>query len=72
MEKAIEPVQKITVNLPTSMIEDMMEISGKGLTESLREAIKTYRNVKAHEALRAMRGKIDFGLTYKQIKEERE
>jgi hypothetical protein len=59
-------LRKITVNLPADLIDGVMEDSGKGLTESIREALEAQRNAIAWQRLRALRGKIEFGMTWQE------
>lgn len=72
MKTPAEPTRKITVNLPVSLLDSLVESENRSLTEILREALKDYRHRRACEALIAMRGKVDFDLTYEEIKRDRE
>ncbi len=72
MKKTMEETQKITAILPVPLLEGALRASGKGLTDTLKEALTQYRQRKACEALMALRGKVKFDLTYEQIKEDRE
>ncbi|MGZ8362328.1 MAG: hypothetical protein ACXW3D_00580 [Caulobacteraceae bacterium] len=35
-------LRKITVRLPADLIDDCMRLSGKGLTETVRDALEAY------------------------------
>ena len=61
-------LRKVTVNLPAELIDGVMEDSGKGLTETIREALEAKRNTAAWHRLRKLRGKIDFGMTWQEAR----
>ena len=72
MKKPVEEIRKITVNMPASLIDPLLESTGKGPTELLIELLKKEKQRRAWQALSDLRGKIQFDLTYEQIKEDRE
>ena len=59
-------LRKITVNLPAELIDGVMEDSGKGLTETIREALEAKRAAAAYERMLALRGKIEFGMSWQE------
>lgn len=65
-----EKTRKITVNLPLSLIDGLAE--EKSLTETIREALELYRRRLIFAKLEKRRGKIDFGATWQELKEDRE
>ena len=67
-----EPIRKITVNLPAKLLEGEMRHTGLGITELLRKALEDQRHRRACQSIAALRGKLDLGMTYAQIKAERE
>ncbi|NBX03857.1 MAG: hypothetical protein EBR02_07365 [Alphaproteobacteria bacterium] len=67
-----EEIRKITVNLPVSLIDPLLKSGDLSLTETIKQALKEYRNRQAWKALSELRGKVKFDLTYEQIKEDRE
>ncbi len=64
--------QKITAHLPKDLLESAQKASGKGITETLRAALQSYTRAQAYEGLLALRGKVDLGLTAKDLKELRQ
>ena len=60
-------LRKITVNLPADLLDGAMAQSGKGLTETIRDALEFKRSAAAWERMRQMRGKVDFGATWQQL-----
>jgi hypothetical protein len=64
-----ELTKKITVVLPADLVERATETLGKGnLTAALREALTEALRKESYKQLLAMRGKVDFGLTWQEIK----
>jgi hypothetical protein len=67
-------MRKITVSLPASLVEASLHTSGKGLTETIREALAAQNHAWACRQLLAMRGKIDLRADYAELtgKDDRE
>jgi hypothetical protein len=60
-------MRKITVNLPAKLLDSATDLSGKGVTEALREALAEYQSRLAWDRLASRVGKIDFGATYEEL-----
>lgn len=54
--------KKITLNLPSDLIQDAQKITGVGITETIREALIELKKKKAREEILKLRGKIAFEL----------
>jgi len=54
--------KKITLNLPSDLIQDAQKITGVGITETIREALIELKKKKAREEILKLRGKISFEL----------
>lgn len=67
-----DKLKKVTINLPASLIDKTLSHNDKNLTEAIREALKAYNHARACNALKRLRGKVKFSLSYDQIKEDRE
>jgi hypothetical protein len=52
--------QKVTAHLPKALLEDALKITGKGITETLREGLEHMARENACKELRALRGKVKF------------
>ncbi len=52
-------VRRITANLPSELLEEAMETSGKGITETLVEGLRLVRASAAYEKAMALKGKLD-------------
>ena len=70
--KKSDETRKITINLPASLIDKTMAYNDKSMSETIREALREYNHRRACKTLMALRGKIQFDLTYEEIKEDRE
>lgn len=54
--------RKITVNLPETELESAMEITGKGITETLLQGLREIARSRDRSALRKLRGKVAIDL----------
>ena len=61
-------MRKITANLPASLVDSAMEISGTGLTETLREALRDYNHHAASQRMLGMRGKLKFEMHWRELR----
>jgi hypothetical protein len=59
-------LRKITLNLPAELIDGVMADSGKGLTETIREALEAKRAAAAYDRMMALRGKVEFGISWQE------
>lgn len=69
-------MRKITAFIPADLLESGMEITGQGISETLREALRRMRHAWACEELLKMRGTIDLeaesGFTLEELREDKE
>jgi hypothetical protein len=61
-------MRKITANLPANLVDSAMEISGTGLTETLREALRDYNHHAASQRMLGMRGKLKFEMDWRELR----
>jgi len=54
--------RKITVKLPEDELESAMQITGKGITETLLQGLREIERRRDRSALRRLRGKVAFEL----------
>jgi hypothetical protein len=54
--------KKITANLPADVLDRAQKITGKGITETLVEALRALDRQSKRSAMRSLRGKISFDL----------
>jgi hypothetical protein len=68
MKQPSEETRKITINLPPSLLDPLMLDLGLGQTETIKEALQELRRKRAYEKLLAMQGKVDFGMTWQELR----
>lgn len=61
-------LRKITVNLPSSLIDRVTAQSGKGVTEAIREALEAELKRQAIDAFIALRGKVTYDQTWQELR----
>lgn len=64
-------MRKITVSLPAALVEASLHVSGKGLTETISDALTQARQRWAAQALLQMRGKLDLEIDLATLREDR-
>lgn len=64
--------QKVTAHLPVKLLHEAQEVTGKGLTETLKIALEQLSRAHAYESLRNMRGKIDFTIEVNELRKDRD
>lgn len=50
--------KRVTANLPEELLAEAMEISGKGITETLVDGLRLLRRRRAYERAMALKGKL--------------
>ena len=63
--------RRITANLPGQLLEEAMEVTGKGITETLVEGLRLVRHARAYEKAMALRGKVDLSIDLEASRERR-
>lgn len=59
-------LRKITLNLPAELIDGVMADSGKGLTETIREALEAKLAAAAYDRMLALKGKVEFAMSWQE------
>ncbi len=57
-----EAIKKVTVNVPELVLERARKITGRGVTETIVEALRELERQKRRSTLRGLKGKIRFSL----------
>ncbi len=65
-------LRKITVEVPTNDLKMAQELTGEGVTETVRAALKKLANIHAQNELRKLRGKVKFSLSVEEMRYDRE
>lgn len=60
--------KKVTVNLPEDALDRAMEITGKGITDTLLEGLRELVRRRDRSALRKLRGRVRFDLDLEQTR----
>jgi len=63
--------RRITANLPERLLEEAMEVTGKGITDTLIEGLRLVRRARAYEKAMALRGKINLAIDLDASRERR-
>ena len=65
-------MRKITVDVSADDLAAAQELTGAGVTETVRAALKKLRSIQAQQKLKALRGKVKFSLSLEELREDRE
>lgn len=65
-------MRKITVEVSEADLAAAQAYTGAGVTETVREALKRLRSVRAQQELLKLRGKVKFDMTWQEMKYDRE
>ncbi len=63
--------RRISANLPADLLEDAMQVTGKGVTETLVEGLKRVRRSRAFRRAMALKGKIRLDVDLEASRERR-
>jgi hypothetical protein len=64
-------VKRITANLPEDLLEEAMETTGKGITDTLTEGLELVRRTRAYRKAVALRGTLDLRVDLEESRERR-
>ncbi len=53
-----ESTRRVTANLPVQLLDEAMEATGAGITETLTEGLRLVRRRRAHAKAMALKGKL--------------
>jgi hypothetical protein len=65
-------LRKITVQVPEHDLARAQELTGEGITETVRAGLKKLANIQAQRRLLEMRGKVKFSLTLEEMRYDSE
>jgi len=63
--------KRITANLPESLLQEAMRVTGKGITDTLIEGLRRVRQARAYQKAQALRGKISLKINVEESRERR-
>ncbi|MDQ2860444.1 MAG: hypothetical protein M3T55_06905 [Pseudomonadota bacterium] len=61
-------MRKITAILPAELVDSAMMVSGNGLTETIRQALRDYNHHAASRRILGMRGKLKFEMDWRALR----
>ncbi len=72
MRRPSEPTTKITVHVPTALLERARGATGQGITGTVREGLRSVAAGEAYRKLRELRGKVRFDADLAALREDRD
>jgi hypothetical protein len=63
--------QRITANLPEDVLRDAMQVTGRGITETLVTGLRLIRRARAYERALALKGTLQLDLDLGKSRERR-
>jgi hypothetical protein len=67
----METARKITVEIPSNLLQRAQEASGGGITQTVRTGLQLLAASKTYDRLREVRGKVRFSRTAAELKTDR-
>jgi len=64
-------LRKITVQVPEQDLEMAQELTGQGVTETVRAGLKKLAEVRAQQEFRKLRGTFKFTISLDELREDR-
>lgn len=68
----MDALRKITVQVPERDLEMAQELTGQGVTETVRTGLKRLAAMRAQQRLLQLRGKVKFSMTLDDLRYDRE
>ena len=68
----MDEMRKITVEVPLRDLENAQALTGQGVTETVRAALRKPASIRAQRELRKLRGKVRFSMTLAEMRYDRE
>jgi hypothetical protein len=63
-------MQKVTVILPRSLVEEAVKATGAGLTPTIRQALEAIVRRQAYQGLLQMRGKVRLSINLDELRQD--
>ena len=64
-------IRRITANLPEDLLEEAMEATGAGITETLTEGLELVRRTRAYRKAMRLKGSLTLDVDLKESRERR-
>lgn len=62
---------KVTAHLPVDLLRRAQEITGQGVTETLKRGLEELTTAEAYRRLRALRGKVKLSIDLKELRRDK-
>jgi hypothetical protein len=62
--------RKITVQLPSHLLDKAQRSTGEGLTATIRKGLELLAAGKAYEELRQLRGRVSFSIDWRKLRDD--
>ena len=66
----VSALRKITINVPEDLLEKAVQITGQGVTETIRQSLTLLSARQSYRELLKMRGKVKFSINLKKLRED--
>ncbi|MFY9269515.1 MAG: hypothetical protein WAO55_07185 [Candidatus Manganitrophaceae bacterium] len=63
-------LKKITIEVPTDLLERATAASGQGITPTIRRGLELVASSAAYAQLRRMKGKVKFSIRLSELRED--
>jgi hypothetical protein len=63
--------QKITIEVPQALLEQAQQVTGDGITATVRRGLELVAQADAYDRLRQARGKVKLSHTWAELKHDR-
>ena len=67
----MDAARKVTVELPEDLLQKAQRSTGKGITATIRQGLELVAAGRAYDQLRKLRGKVEFSIDVKSLREDR-
>ncbi len=71
MHTDVMSIRRITANLPEVLLEEAMEATGAGITETLTEGLELVRRTRAYRKAMRLKGSLTLDVDLKESRERR-
>jgi len=63
--------QKVTAHLPAELLRRAQEMTGKGITETLKRGLEELTTTEAYRRLRALRGRVRLAIDLEELRRDK-
>jgi len=67
----MDAARKVTVEIPEDLLQKAQRSTGKGITATIRQGLELVAAGRAYDQLRKLKGKVEFSIDLKSLREDR-